>query len=97
MISLSGLKNIRIEFSGLRHGEKLYEELLNVAEHTKPTHHEKIMIVKEVTDEYDSLNREIGELLSITAGFASQDIVMKMKTIVPEFLSMNSSYEKLDN
>lgn len=100
MIRLAGLrpeKDIKIQIIGLRPGEKLYEELLNDSSKTLPTHHEKIMIVKEVTDEYDSLNREIGELLSITAGFASQDIVMKMKTIVPEFLSMNSSYEKLDN
>ncbi|HSD14817.1 MAG TPA: nucleoside-diphosphate sugar epimerase/dehydratase [Flavobacterium sp.] len=100
MIRLAGLrpeKDIKIQIIGLRPGEKLYEELLNDSSKTLPTHHEKIMIVKEITDEFEALNNDIKILLAITADFVSHDIVMKMKEIVPEFLSMNSSYEKLDN
>jgi FlaA1/EpsC-like NDP-sugar epimerase len=99
MIRLSGLeldKDIKIKFTGLRPGEKLYEELLNNEENTLPTHHPQIMIGKVKEYEYDSILSEIKELLDL---FEIQDntaIVRKMKTIVPEFISKNSEFEALD-
>lgn len=96
MIRLSGSRNIRIEFSGLRHGEKLYEELLNVAEHTKPTHHEKIMIADVREYEYSEVNREIEDLIKVSYEYNDMHTVMKMKEIVPEFQSINSPFEAMD-
>jgi FlaA1/EpsC-like NDP-sugar epimerase len=99
MIKLAGFipdKDIKIEIVGLRPGEKLYEELLNDTSKTIPTHHEKIMIAEEIQDEYENLHGEINELIGIANFFNNDDIVAKMKTIVPEFISMNSTFEVLD-
>ncbi len=100
MISLSGLKpgkDIQIKYTGLRPGEKLYEELLANKENTVPTYHSQIMIAK--VREYDAaeVKSEIGELSEIAAKGDKFEIVGKMKSIVPEFISKNSVYEKLDN
>ena len=99
MIQLSGLelgKDIQIKYTGLRPGEKLYEELLANEEHTIPTHHKKIMIAKVKSYDFDLISKEIEALIEL---FPSQDnmaIVRKMKEIVPEFISNNSEYEVLD-
>lgn len=100
MIRLAGLipdRDIEIKIVGLRPGEKLYEELLNDTSKTLPTHHEKIMIAEELKDDFESLMIKITELISIAHTFNSEDIVSKMKLIVPEFISMNSDFESLDN
>jgi len=98
MIQLSGLelgKDIQIKFTGLRPGEKLYEELLAKEENTMTTHHPQILIAKTRIEDEIQINR-VQELIDL---FNSQDndaIVSKMKEIVPEFISNNSRYEKLD-
>nr|WP_185963875.1 nucleoside-diphosphate sugar epimerase/dehydratase [Flavobacterium restrictum] len=99
MIKLAGFipdKDIKIQIVGLRPGEKLYEELLNDTSKTIPTYHEKIMIAEEIQDEYENLHTEIQELIGIASFFDNDDIVSKMKKIVPEFRSMNSAYQTLD-
>ncbi len=96
MIRLSGSKNIKIEFTGLRHGEKLYEELLNIAEHTKPTYHEKIMIADVREYEYEEVNRKINALIHASYEYDDMRTVKKMKEIVPEFRSINSPFEAVD-
>ncbi|MCF6142076.1 polysaccharide biosynthesis protein [Flavobacterium sp. K77] len=99
MIKLAGFvpeKDIKIEVVGLRPGEKLYEELLNDTSKSIPTHHAKIMIAQEIQEEYENLHHEIYELISISKNFAGDAIVGQMKKIVPEFKSMNSSFETLD-
>ena len=96
MIALSGAKNVKIEFTGLREGEKLYEEVLNELEGTKPTFHEKIRIAEVREYEYSEVNRQIEELISIAKHFDNMATVKKMKEIVPEYKSNNSVYEVLD-
>jgi len=96
MIRLSGLKNIKIEFTGLRNGEKLYEELLNQAEHTKPTHHEKIMIANVREYEYHEISQMIDSLIKVSYEYDEMRTVRKMKEIVPEFQSINSPFEAVD-
>lgn len=96
MISLSGAKNIEIKFTGLRHGEKLYEELLASQENTKPTHHPKIMIAKVRSYDYEVAKQNEDELLQLTFTHDDMKIVGKMKDIVPEFKSKHSKYEVLD-
>ncbi|MEG2574175.1 MAG: UDP-N-acetylglucosamine 4,6-dehydratase family protein, partial [Bacteroides sp.] len=96
MIFLSGHYNIKIEFTGLRHGEKLYEELLNVKECTKPTHHEKIMIARVREYKYEEARAQIQQLIKISYGYEPMQIVAMMKEIVPEFISKNSEFEILD-
>jgi FlaA1/EpsC-like NDP-sugar epimerase len=96
MISLSGKKDVKITFTGLRPGEKLYEELLSNEEHTKPTHHEKIMIADVREYEYEAVKKEIDELISISYEFDDRKTVKKMKEIVPEFCSSNSPFECMD-
>ena len=96
MIKLSGAKDIKIKFSGLRDGEKLYEEVLNDAEQTKPTVHPKIKVaaVREYPYEF-ALQNEI-ELYNLSATFDDMAIVKKMKEIVPEYRSNQSKYKILD-
>ena len=96
MIRLSGSKNIKIEFTGLRHGEKLYEELLNIAEHTKPTYHEKIMIADVREYEYEEVNRKVDMLIHASYEYDDMRTVKRMKEIVPEFRSINSPFEAVD-
>ncbi len=96
MISLSGRTDIKIEFTGLRHGEKLYEELLNTKEHTKPTHHEKIMIATVREYNYDEVAIRIQKLIDESHMYDQMRIVSAMKDIVPEFISKNSCFEILD-
>jgi FlaA1/EpsC-like NDP-sugar epimerase len=100
MIKLAGLipdVDIKIVFTGLRPGEKLYEELLNKEEASIPTHHEKIKISKVISYPYDKVAVEIKDLItSIQKSNDDYEIVKKMKDIVPEFLSKNSKYEELD-
>ncbi|WP_026727821.1 polysaccharide biosynthesis protein [Flavobacterium denitrificans] len=99
MIKLAGFipdKEIKIKIVGLRPGEKLYEELLNDTSKTLPTYHNKIMIAQEIQDEYENLHTDIDELIGIADFYDNDDIVAKMKKIVPEFKSMNSAFEVLD-
>jgi FlaA1/EpsC-like NDP-sugar epimerase len=96
MINLSGRTGIKIEFTGLRHGEKLYEELLNVKELTKHTHHNKIMIANVLEYDYDEIKRRIEQLIEISYTYDQIKIVKAMKDIVPEFISKNSCFEELD-
>lgn len=96
MISLSGRNDVRIEFTGLRHGEKLYEELLNVKEFTKPTYHEKIMIATVREYDYDEVKVRIQNMIDESYSYDQMRIVKAMKEIVPEFVSKNSCYEALD-
>lgn len=100
MIKLYGLKlgvDIQIQYTGLRPGEKLYEELLNVAENTISTHHKKILKAKVREYNYDDIQKHLEELKALTIDFDNYKLVGKMKKIVPEFISKNSSYEMLDN
>lgn len=96
MIALSGAKNVEIKYTGLREGEKLYEEVLNELEGTKPTFHEKIRIAEVREYDYDEVNRDIEELVDISKQFDNMATVKKMKEIVPEYKSNNSVYEALD-
>nr|WP_313382049.1 nucleoside-diphosphate sugar epimerase/dehydratase [Proteiniphilum saccharofermentans] len=96
MIRLSGTPNVKIEFTGLRHGEKLYEELLNLKELTKPTHHEKIMIAEVREYEYAEISRQIDNLIKVSYDYDDMRTVKKMKEMVPEFQSINSPFEAVD-
>ena len=99
MIQLSGYSypdDINIIFSGLRPGEKLYEELLATKENTIPTYHPKIMVAKIRNINYTLINTAINELTAISDE-GDYSIVTKMKEIVPEFISNNSKYEEIDN
>ena len=99
MIKLSGLSigsDIEIKYTGLRPGEKLYEELLNSAENTIATHHEKIMKAKVREYKYETISSQIEELAKLANEFDNYAIVKKIKEIVPEFISNNSVFEKLD-
>ena len=96
MIALSGAKNIEIKITGLRHGEKLYEEVLNELEGTKPSFHEMIRIAEVRQYDYEEVNRSIEELIEIAKSFENMATVKKMKEIVPEYKSNNSVYEVLD-
>ena len=89
-------KEIDIKVIGLRPGEKLYEELLNKNSSTLPTYNDKIMIAKVETYDYDKICSDISELLEFANSQNKDAIVKKMKAIVPEFISMNSDYKKLD-
>lgn len=96
MIRLSGAKNIDIKFSGLREGEKLYEEVLNDAEQTKPTHHPKIMIASVREYDYQTACKNEMKLLEASHSFDDMSIVRIMKEIVPEYKSQHSKYQELD-
>ncbi|MDB4902498.1 MAG: polysaccharide biosynthesis protein [Mucilaginibacter sp.] len=100
MIKLAGLqpeKDIKIIYTGLRPGEKLYEELLNDGESTMPTYHEKIKISQVIDYDYKQVLADIDELLTLNKWNNVMAVVNKMKEIVPEFISKNSQFEGLDN
>lgn len=100
MIRLAGFVpevDIKIQTIGLRPGEKLYEELLNDNSKTLPTHNNKIMIAKESCTDCDLLFTQVEELISIATKNNKIELVAKMKELVPEFVSMNSHFEQLDN
>ena len=96
MILLSGATNVQVEFTGLRDGEKLYEEVLNDEEITKPTFNKKIKIAQVREYDYDEVCRDIDELISISLQYDNMATVRKMKEIVPEYKSQHSVYEALD-
>ncbi|MBS1525341.1 MAG: polysaccharide biosynthesis protein [Bacteroidetes bacterium] len=100
MIKLAGLqpdKDIKIVYTGLRPGEKLYEELLNQGERTMPTHHPKIKIAQVISYSHQQVCADIEHLLAINKGNEDVALVNKMKEMVPEFISRNSHFEFLDN
>lgn len=96
MIALSGAKNVEIKITGLRDGEKLYEEVLNELEGTKPSFHEKIRIAEVRQYDYDEVCKDIDDLIEISKRYDNMATVAKMKEIVPEFKSNHSVYEVLD-
>ena len=96
MIALSGAKNVEIKFTGLRDGEKLYEEVLNELEGTKPTFNKKIRIAQVREYDYSVACKHIDELITIAKAYDNMATVKKMKEIVPEYKSNNSIYEQLD-
>ena len=99
MIELAGLipeKDIQIEFTGLRPGEKLYEEVLSTAENTLPTSHDRIRIAKVREYDYDNTCKVISELESLSIAVEIPKMVCLMKQFVPEFISQNSQFEKFD-
>ena len=97
MISLSGANDVEIKFTGLRNGEKLYEEVLNEEETTKPSANPKIKIASVREVEYDEVNAAIDDMVKTTLeGYSDMEIVRKMKGLVPEFKSKHSKYEALD-
>lgn len=96
MIMLSGAKNIEIKYTGLRPGEKLYEEVLNEKETTMPSFHDKIRIASVREYDYKEVVQEIEDLDTICKSFDNMKTVAKMKAIVPEYKSNNSVYSKLD-
>ena len=96
MIALSHAKNVEIKFTGLREGEKLYEEVLNEMEGTKPTFHEKIRIAQVREYDYEEVARDIDDLVEIAKHYDDMATVRKMKEMVPEYKSNNSVYEQID-
>ena len=96
MIQLSGRTDVKIEYTGLRHGEKLYEELLATRENTKPTSHDKIMIASVREYDYEDVCDDIDLLIQSSYQFDPMVTVAKMKDLVPEFKSLNSKYSVLD-
>lgn len=96
MIRLSGAKNVKVEYTGLRAGEKLYEEVLSNTENTLPSFHEKIRIAQVREYNFEEINKQINELISLSHQYNDMEIVAKMKEIVPEYVSNNSKYSVLD-
>lgn len=96
MINLSGAKNVEIKYTGLRAGEKLYEEMLNEKESTKPSFHDKIRIANVREYDYTEVSKQIDDLIEKSKLYDEMLTVKKMKEIVPEYKSNNSIYEKLD-
>lgn len=99
MITLSGLRvdrDIEIKYTGLRPGEKLYEELLNNDENSLPTHHPKILIAKVNTPTYAFMEIQVAEMLLLLADGGNNELVAKIKQVIPEYKSNNSVFEKLD-
>ncbi len=99
MIKLAGYtpnKNIKVKITGLRPGEKLYEELLNDECKTLPTHHKKIMIGIDKVQDYDSINAKVEKIIKSAAKLKNDKVVAKLKELIPEFISNNSSYQSLD-
>lgn len=96
MIALSKAKNVEIKYTGLRPGEKLYEEVLSDQENTKPSFHEKIRIAQVREYDYQQVCKDLTDLFAIAKTGTNMEIVKKMKQMVPEYKSMNSIYEQLD-
>lgn len=96
MIKLSGAQGVEIKYTGLRAGEKLYEEVLSDEENSLPSFHDKIRIAKVREYNFDSVSSEINQLIDIAHTYDDMEIVKKMKEIVPEFISNNSEYAVLD-
>lgn len=99
MIKLAGHtpnKHIKVKITGLRPGEKLYEELLTRECKTLPTHHKKIMIGVDKIQDYEEINEKVLAIIKSAYDFKNDKVVAKLKDMVPEFISNNSSYEKLD-
>jgi FlaA1/EpsC-like NDP-sugar epimerase len=99
MIRLSGLelgKDIEIAITGLRPGEKLYEEVLNSAEDTVPTHHPKILRAKIRENDFSEINSKVNELIALFDSQNNMEMVRLLKQLVPEYISRNSEYESLD-
>ncbi|MDQ6812973.1 MAG: polysaccharide biosynthesis protein, partial [Bacteroidota bacterium] len=99
MIKLAGLtpaKDIDIKFTGLRPGEKLYEELLNKEEEVIPTHNKKILIAKVIEYDYEKVSVSIDKVINVAVLNKDDEVVKQMKRVVPEFISNNSVYEALD-
>jgi FlaA1/EpsC-like NDP-sugar epimerase len=99
MIQLSGKKlneDIFIEFTGLRDGEKMMEELLNNSEKVKPTHHEKIKIAEISNGYYPEINAGVQYCMEDVEKCSEWEIVSRLKTMVPEFISSSSRFESLD-
>lgn len=96
MIKLSGAKDIEIKYTGLRAGEKLYEEVLSTTENTLPSFHEKIRIAKVREYDYSEVSKQIDSLIALSHTYDDMAIVEKMKEIVPEYVSNNSKYSVLD-
>ena len=96
MIKLSGAKNVEIKYTGLRAGEKLYEEVLSTTENTLPSFHEKIRIAKVREYDFKEVEAQINSLISLSHTYDDMAIVGKMKEIVPEYVSNNSKYFVLD-
>ena len=100
MFRLAGFtpdKEIEIKIIGLRPGEKLYEELLADSAKTLPTHNDKIMIAVDISEDFDHVSGTIRDLCASAHDISNDEIVFKMKKIVPEFKSMNSMFQVLDN
>jgi FlaA1/EpsC-like NDP-sugar epimerase len=100
MIRLAGFipeQDIKIKVIGLRPGEKLYEELLNDTSKTLPTHNEKIVIAEEIIENHNEIQTEISLLVQLSSTGTNNELVMQMKKVVPEYISMNSVFESLDN
>lgn len=97
MIALSGAKDVEIKYTGLREGEKLYEEVLNENENTLPSFHKKIRIAMVRNYEYEEAEKDLEELRDIAARYDDMATVKKMKDIVPEYISKHSRYEQLDH
>lgn len=99
MIRLAGKEpevDIQIVFTGLRPGEKLYEELLNNAENTMHTYHDKILIAKVREYDFETVNKKVEKLIASAKRHYTLETVGQMKELVPEFISANSVYENLD-
>jgi FlaA1/EpsC-like NDP-sugar epimerase len=97
MIMLSGATNVHIEYTGLRDGEKLYEEVLNDEEFTKPTFHKKIKIASVREYSFEDVSKRIDSLIQHSYQYDAMNTVKEMKSIVPEFKSNHSVYECLDH
>ena len=96
MIKLSGAENIEIKYTGLRAGEKLYEEVLSTTENTLPSFHEKIRIAEVREYDFNEVYKQIESLIALSHTYNDMAIVKKMKEIVPEYVSNNSKYSVLD-
>lgn len=99
MIKLAGFtpnKHIGIKITGLRPGEKLYEELLSDKSKTLPTHHKKIMITQDQTNDFEQIRKSVDMIIKAATKLKAQQVVGELKNLVPEFKSNNSSFEKLD-